>query len=202
MATAAQIAANRANAQKSTGPRSVEGKEASRFNALQHGMDAASIVIPGEDPDDYQHIADRYHRECQPESVIEDFHVSTMIRADWQKRRLQRTEAKIYRALLAEGNTPEDLDVAILRDSPTAKLLHRVLALIASLDRAYFRALNDLRRIQRTRREDRKAAFAARLDQLCAPLETPVQAPKLASLPEMPLAPPVAVVPDNPALRL
>src|ERR1035437_7073149 len=33
MATPAQITANQANAQKSTGPRSVEGKSASRFNA-------------------------------------------------------------------------------------------------------------------------------------------------------------------------
>jgi hypothetical protein len=40
MATSAQIAANRANAQKSTGPRSAEGKSASRFNALKHGIDA------------------------------------------------------------------------------------------------------------------------------------------------------------------
>jgi len=49
MATPAQIAANRTNAQKSTGPRSVEGKAASRFNALKHGMDAKSIVLPNED---------------------------------------------------------------------------------------------------------------------------------------------------------
>ena len=57
MATQAQINANRANAQKSTGPRSVEGKSASRFNALKHGIDAASIVIPGEDPADYDALA-------------------------------------------------------------------------------------------------------------------------------------------------
>ena len=49
MATPAQLAANRANAQRSTGPRSVEGKSVSRFNALKHGVDAASIALPGED---------------------------------------------------------------------------------------------------------------------------------------------------------
>jgi len=43
MATPAQILANRANAQKSTGPRSVEGKAASRFNALKHGLDVQSV---------------------------------------------------------------------------------------------------------------------------------------------------------------
>ena len=49
MPTPAQLAANRANAQKSTGSRTAEGKDASRFNALRHGLDAASILLSGED---------------------------------------------------------------------------------------------------------------------------------------------------------
>ena len=153
MATAAQIAANRLNAQKSTGPRTPEGKAASSFNALKHGMDAASTVIPGEDPAEYERLAAGYRESFNPESPLEEFHVNTLIRCDWQKRRLQRTETKLYRALLAEGATPEDLDIAILRDSPTAKLLQKVFAQIASLDRSFFRALNDLRRINREYQE-------------------------------------------------
>ena len=82
MASPAQIAANRANAQKSTGPRSVEGKSASRFNALKHGIDAASIVIPGEDPAAYAALADDYLRDLRPQSPTEIFHVDTMLRAD------------------------------------------------------------------------------------------------------------------------
>ena len=50
MATIRQIEANRRNAMKSIGPRSVEGKAASRFNAFKTGIDAQSTVIPGEDP--------------------------------------------------------------------------------------------------------------------------------------------------------
>ena len=46
----AQLAANRANAQKSTGPRTAAGKEASRANAFVHGMaGAGDVVMPGED---------------------------------------------------------------------------------------------------------------------------------------------------------
>ena len=66
MATFAQFAANRANAQKSTGPRSVEGKAASRFNALKHGLDAQSIVLPGEDPEEYEALARDYDRSLRP----------------------------------------------------------------------------------------------------------------------------------------
>jgi hypothetical protein len=125
MATSAQINANRANAQKSTGPRSAEGKSASRFNALKHGIDAASIVIPGEDPADYDALIAAYHRDFRPESPSETFHVDTMLRADWQKRRLQRVEADLHRTLLAE--TPgASLAAALLSDSPAARLLARV----------------------------------------------------------------------------
>src|ERR1039457_5208343 len=90
MATPAQIAANRANAQMSTGPRSAEGKSASRFNALKHGIDAASIVIPGEDPAEYDALAADYLSDFRPQSPSEFFHLETMLRADWQKCRTPR----------------------------------------------------------------------------------------------------------------
>ncbi len=52
MASAAQIEANRLNAQKSTGPRTDKGKARARLNALKHGMTARTImpVLPHEDP--------------------------------------------------------------------------------------------------------------------------------------------------------
>jgi len=145
MASPAQIAANRANAQKSTGPRSAEGKSASRFNALKHGIDAASIVIPGEDPADYDALVADYHRDFRPQSPSESFHVDTMLRADWQKRRLQRVEADLHRTLL--GETPgASLAAALLSDSPAAKLLARVQRQIAAFERTWYRANTELRR--------------------------------------------------------
>ena len=44
-----QIAANRANAARSTGPKTVAGKEAARRNAMTHGLTGRGVVIPGED---------------------------------------------------------------------------------------------------------------------------------------------------------
>src|ERR1041385_1184268 len=111
MATVAQIAANRLNAQKSTGPRSVDGKLASSMNALKHGIDAASILIPGEDPALYERIAADYRSQIDPEGVLEEYQVETLIDSDWQRRRLKRVHAGLYRQLLAEGLTPEAVDV-------------------------------------------------------------------------------------------
>jgi len=45
----AQVLANRANALKSTGPKTPEGKARSRANGLKHGLTGDGIVIPTED---------------------------------------------------------------------------------------------------------------------------------------------------------
>ena len=168
MATPAQINANRANAQKSTGPRSAEGKSASRFNALKHGIDAASIVIPGEDPADYDALVADYHRDFRPQSPSETFHVDTMLRADWQKRRLQRVEADLHRTLLAE--TPgASLAAALLSDSPAAKLLARVQRQIAAFERTWYRANTELRRARRQAEADTDHALDRYIDSLGLP---------------------------------
>ena len=132
MATPAQIAANRANSLKSTGPRSAEGK-------------SASIVIPGEDPADYDALRADYLHEYRPQSASESFHVDTMLRADWHKRRLQNVEADLYRTVLAEspGNP---LAAVLLAESPAAKLLLRVQRQIAAFERTWYRANAELRR--------------------------------------------------------
>ena len=145
MATPAQINANRANAQKSTGPRSVEGKSASRFNALKHGMDAASIVIPGEDPAVYDSLVAQYLHEYRPQSASESFHIDTMIRADWQKRRLETVEADLYRTIIAES-PDNSLAAVLLAESPASKLLLRIQRQIAAFERTWHRANTELRR--------------------------------------------------------
>jgi len=40
---------NRRNALKSTGPKTPEGKDAVRLNALKHGLLSQEILLPGED---------------------------------------------------------------------------------------------------------------------------------------------------------
>ena len=49
MATDAQIRANQQNAQKSSGPTSIEGKKKSSMNAVTHGIFSNIAILPGED---------------------------------------------------------------------------------------------------------------------------------------------------------
>ncbi len=163
MTTNAQVEANRLNAQKSTGPRSVEGKAVSRFNALKLGLEARSRVIPGEDPEQLEILTRAYHEHLQPANPLESFLVDSLIAADWNRRRFSRIEAQLYRVLMAKLD-PEDavaaqfpLGAALQADAVHGKALQSVFKQLDSLERSLFRSLNELRRLQL----DRMAGEAA-----------------------------------------
>jgi len=63
------LGANRANAQKSTGPRTEQGKHNSRANALRHGIQGNELCPWGEALDekaaDYQRFCRRYREALQ-----------------------------------------------------------------------------------------------------------------------------------------
>ena len=61
MASQRQIAANRLNAQAYTGPRTAEGKAASSGNALTHGLTARTVLLAGEDPEEYRRLRESKH---------------------------------------------------------------------------------------------------------------------------------------------
>ena len=96
MSSTKQIEANRLNAQKSTGPRSLQGKAVSRFNALKSGIDALCEIIPREDPDELHLLAAEYHARWQPSLPEERFLVDGLVHAEWLHRRLRMAEAQLW----------------------------------------------------------------------------------------------------------
>ena len=53
MTTSAQTRRNRQNAKHSTGPRTIEGKNRSRFNAVKHACTAKLVLLPEEKPAEF-----------------------------------------------------------------------------------------------------------------------------------------------------
>jgi hypothetical protein len=66
-----KLEANRRNAQKSTGPKTPEGKERSRRNALKHGF-SSQVVLPDQDRPAFEATLDRWNREAGPDNVVEE----------------------------------------------------------------------------------------------------------------------------------
>ncbi len=96
MSTEKQIAANRRNAQLSTGPLSEAGKSRSSMNALQSGLHAQSLVIRGEDPAALSQLSAEYHAQFHPVTPLERDLVDTIVHDQWLLRRLRLVEAQMW----------------------------------------------------------------------------------------------------------
>ena len=95
MASEKQISANRANAKKSSGPRSEKGKVVSRLNALKHGLTARDIVIFDENPADFEALKVDLFEDYQPVGRDEIELVSLIAALFWRLRRVSRWEAAL-----------------------------------------------------------------------------------------------------------
>ncbi len=78
-----QRAANRANAQKSTGPTSVIGKRNSSRNSLKHGLLSDIILINGESADRLNDLASSITDEYDPETPSQEMMVQNAVAAMW-----------------------------------------------------------------------------------------------------------------------
>jgi hypothetical protein len=92
MISQAKIEANRKNAQKSTGPRTTDGKDRIRLNALKHGATAQTPVLPGEDPALFQARVDAYKADLQPRNTLESDLIERMALLSTQFDRVARVE--------------------------------------------------------------------------------------------------------------
>jgi len=71
MSTAIQVEANRQNALQSSGPRTAEGIEPARFNAVRHGLRSLQMVIPGEDHEAWDAHRARIVEDLKPADALE-----------------------------------------------------------------------------------------------------------------------------------
>jgi hypothetical protein len=101
-ASEAQIAANRRNAQKSTGPRTEEGKKRSSMNALKFGHRAETLVLPGEDTQELDERRAAWTASLGPRCELEQRAVDQAVIYSWRQDRAWRAEAKRAHARLDE----------------------------------------------------------------------------------------------------
>jgi hypothetical protein len=140
MATERQMEANKLNAQKSTGPKTPEGKAKSSANRLSFGFASNTIIIPGEDPEEFRGLIEDFIAEHQPVCVTEQVLVEKMAQQHWLSLRALRLqgEAFIYQACADIGfAVPKDLGLLIRYQT--------------SADRAFHRAHNELVKAKKQR---------------------------------------------------
>jgi hypothetical protein len=95
-ASAAQLEANRANSQLSTGPRTEQGKAKSSLNAIKNGLTGRTVLLPGDDAALYERHVSRFFTEFKPCGERETELVQSLTDAQWRMNRIPALEMGIY----------------------------------------------------------------------------------------------------------
>ena len=136
-----KLEANRQNGKKSTGPRTPEGKQRSRLNALKHGILAKAVVIQGgpgkEKRGEFDQLLTELWQHYTPQGPVEEMLVERMATLKWRLARVYRSE---------RGEMPD------------ARVSDRRVRYETMLERAIYRALTELERLQRSRRVSPQSA--------------------------------------------
>ena len=91
-----QFAANRRNALRSTGPKSLEGKRISRRNAVRHGLTAETVIVGLEDTEDYRGFEAAIISDYNAETAVERELVLRLASLLWRLRRIIAIETDLF----------------------------------------------------------------------------------------------------------
>ena len=110
MATKEQMEANRRNARKSTGPKTLSGKSRASKNSLSHGLTAEQLVLwPSDEPRAWAELGEKVISYYMPETVPEEILVNRIVKA------------------LMDSSHAEQLEAAIVTDGTISQLAGRAL---------------------------------------------------------------------------
>jgi hypothetical protein len=172
MSTAAQLFANRANALRSTGPRTEEGKTASSLNSLNHGLASKQLVLPHESREDYEALHASFTKDYKPANATERELVRRMADAWWRLQRAYRVENAFLSKCMEAGGSSDDAMAGLFLDPKEQARMRLFMRYLGAAERAWNKSLADFNQVRRERlkseKQDRSdimgAAWAARLD--------------------------------------
>ncbi len=156
----ARLAANRANAKKSTGPRTPEGKQRSRVNATRHAILGHVLHFTGKDLTAYNEFTSSYLETLQPKGAVETQLANTCADLQFRLHRIAAAEHNLF-ALGHEENgdsieTGHPESHAALTFAQTLRRSKDPIATITlyeqRLSRRFLQTLKQLREMQAERR--------------------------------------------------
>jgi hypothetical protein len=179
MSTESQILANRLNALKSTGPRTVEGKAAISQNAVKHGLFAEHDVISSESEADFDLYRRQILDELSPLSPMESMLAERIVTLSWRLKRAGRFQNQAIDVLNSDqtnnplkkltqslfrnfaGESPSNannsngepaLGRLAVKDFGNARVLDRLLMYERRIEHSLYRTILELQRLNIARR--------------------------------------------------
>jgi hypothetical protein len=164
-----RTAANRRNAQLSTGPRSDNGKSKISLNALKTGLTGHTVLLPGDDHEIYQWYVQRFMRQYTPVGSRENELVQSLADHRWRLERIPGLEKNIYALARIEFQNLYPEYGSVIREGlieaktflAYQKQLNNLNIQEARLRRHFEKDLAELRQLQAERREAQEAESAA-----------------------------------------
>jgi hypothetical protein len=156
-----RAAVNKANAQKSTGPRTDSGKQRSKLNALRHGLTGHTIVLPTEDHWAYQLHTQRFVHQFQPVGALEEQLVQSLADSAWRLNRVPALETNLLtlgltdlEGTISTGHAQADAALAAAQTFRDHASGFAILTIYEQrISRLFAKTLEQLRQIQAERRE-------------------------------------------------
>ncbi|HEX4750044.1 MAG TPA: hypothetical protein VH302_10930 [Bryobacteraceae bacterium] len=155
----AQLAANRANAQLSTGPRTAAGLAKSSQNAVKSALTGRTVLLPTDDREEYAALITEFQNEFSPVGQFECELVQIVVDCHWRLRRIQELEYALYahgERQFAEAFADEPMEtrhsMIVLQTHLTYQKELRNLHIQESrIDRKRVKALAELKEVQAQR---------------------------------------------------
>jgi hypothetical protein len=139
--TAAQINANRANAQNSTGPVTAEGKATVSQNRRSHGLTGSFQLLPTEDMLELKVLTETVYAEYKPETGTEQRLADSLIRHFWLMQRALRLQDD----LVLNAADPSEIE---------AKRLALFMRYHTTHERSYYKAQKELQNLNKQKRKE------------------------------------------------
>ena len=160
MASAKQLAANRANAAKSTGPITEAGKLNSRLNAVKHGLTGHTVLRTPEQDATYNTYRTRLYPDLAPANAVELDFAERIIYDSWRIHRASAIESNLY--ALADpafdtGNVEQD---DALNEAHAFELNVKAINLLSLYQQRLQRGIHKDLAMLRQMQKERKAAAA------------------------------------------
>ncbi|MBN1509298.1 MAG: hypothetical protein JW955_20805 [Sedimentisphaerales bacterium] len=166
MTTAAQIAANRHNAEKSTGPRTPEGKAIVSQNAVKHGLLSRRAVLNDEDPAQFDRHRTRLLEALGPAGPEEELTAERVVVLWWRLKRAERMQDEMLDYLMeADGtdswtqrlrergdpsaSTELTFGRVVAREFSSGRTLEKLMGYERWIENSLYRSFNELHRLRR-----------------------------------------------------
>ena len=151
---------NRRNAQRSTGPKTREGKAISARNSRRHGLLSKQVTLSDEEAAAFTRRRQNMLADLAPEGALQELLADRIIVNSWRHEQAVRMVTAVIAHRTSEadtelaesGRTGDPLALGLIRDAGGADALSKLGRYERALERSVDRTRHELERLQAARR--------------------------------------------------